>query len=68
MGPNGPTIKIFVNNFLKTKLDNFLHKNPQVAELILKKYYNLKKKEKDIAGIKKLIKQKLKRLIYIIKN
>ena len=46
MGPNGPTIKIFVNNFLKTKLDNFLHKNPQVAELILKKYYNLKKKEK----------------------
>ena len=61
MGPNGPTIKIFVNNFLKTKLDNFLHKNPQVAELILKKILQSEKERKDIAGIKKLAKQKTKK-------
>ena len=61
MGPNGPTIKIFINNFLKTKLDNFLHKNPQVAELILKKILQSEKERKDIAGIKKLAKQKTKK-------
>ena len=61
MGPNGPTIKIFVNNFLKTKLNNFLHKNPQVAELILKKILQSEKERKDIAGIKKLAKQKTKK-------
>ena len=46
MGPDGcPTIKIFKNNFLKQNLIIFYIKS-QVVELILKKYYNLKKKEK----------------------
>jgi topoisomerase-4 subunit B len=34
MGPNGPTVRIFIIDFLKSKLDNFLHKNPEVAEAI----------------------------------
>ncbi len=61
MGPNGPTIKVFVNDCLKRKFDNYLHKNPQEAELILKKILQSEKERKDIAGIKKLAKQKTKK-------
>ena len=61
MGPNGPTIKVFINSFLKNKLDNFLHRNPEISELILKKIIQSEKERKDIAGIKKLAKQKTKK-------
>ena len=61
MGPNGPTIKVFINDFLKRKFDNYLHKNPDIAELILKKILQSEKERKDIAGIKKLAKQKTKK-------
>jgi len=61
MGPNGPTIKVFINSFLKKKFDNFLHKNPDVADLILNKIIQSEKERKDIAGIKKLAKQKTKK-------
>ena len=61
MGPNGPTIKVFINSFLKKKFDNFLHKNSGVADLILNKIIQSEKERKDIAGIKKLAKQKTKK-------
>ena len=61
MGPNGPTIKVFINSFLKKNFDNFLHKNPDVADLILNKIIQSEKERKDIAGIKKLAKQKTKK-------
>ena len=61
MGPNGPTIKVFINSFLKNKFDNFLHRNPDVANLILNKILQSEKERKDIAGIKKLAKQKTKK-------
>ncbi len=61
MGPNDPTIKVFINGFLKKKFDNFLHKNPDVADLILNKIIQSEKERKDIAGIKKLAKQKTKK-------
>jgi len=61
MGPKGPTIKVFINDCLKRKFDNFLHKNPEIAELILKKILQSEKERKDIAGIKKLAKQKTKK-------
>ena len=61
MGPKGPTIKVFINDFLKRKFDNYLHKNPDIAELILKKILQSEKERKDIAGIKKLAKQKTKK-------
>ena len=61
MGPKGPTIKVFINDFLKRRFDNYLHKNPEVAELILKKILKSEKERKDIAGIKKLAKQKTKK-------
>ena len=37
IGPNGPSVRTFIIDFLKNKLDNFLHKNPEVAEAILRK-------------------------------
>jgi topoisomerase IV subunit B len=37
IGPNAPSVRTFVNDFIKTKLDNFLHKNPEVADLLLRK-------------------------------
>ena len=61
MGPKGPTIKVFINDFLKRRFDNYLHKNPEVAELILRKILQSEKERKDIAGIKKLAKQKTKK-------
>ena len=39
MGPGGVSVRTFVNDFIKTKLDNFLHKNPEVADALLKKFY-----------------------------
>ena len=61
MGPNGPTIKVYINDFFKTEFDNYLHKNSEIAELLLKKILLSEKERKDIAGIKKLAKQKTKK-------
>jgi len=61
MGPNGPTIKVYINDFLKTDFDNFLHKNPEESSMILNKIMQSEKERKDIAGIKKLAKKKTKK-------
>ena len=61
MGPNGPTIKIFVNNFLKTKLDNFLHKNQEVSEAIQRKILQAEKERKELSGIRKRAKERAKK-------
>jgi topoisomerase-4 subunit B len=54
IGPEGPTVRTFINNFLKTKLDNFLHRNPEVAEAIKKRIMQSERERKEIAVIKKL--------------
>ncbi|MAZ30495.1 MAG: DNA topoisomerase IV [Flavobacteriales bacterium] len=61
MGPNLPTVRSFVNDFLKSKLDNFLHKNPKVAEAIRKKIILSERERKDLAGIKKLSRERAKK-------
>ena len=61
MSSNGPTIKVYINDFLKTEFDNFLHKNPDEASMILNKILQSEKERKDIAGIKKIAKQKTKK-------
>jgi len=61
MAPDGPTIKVFINDFLKTEFDNFLHKNPETAKYIFNKIIQSEKERKDIAGIKKIAKQKTKK-------
>ena len=61
IGPEGPTVRTFINNFLKTKLDNFLHRNPEVAEAIKKRIMQSERERKEIAGIKKLANQRAKK-------
>ncbi len=61
MGPGLPTIRTFINDFVKTEFDNYLHKNPKVAELLQKKILQAEKERKDLAGIKKLAKERAKK-------
>lgn len=59
--PGGLTIRTFIIDFLKTELDNYLHKNPQIAEAIQKKILQSERERKDMAGIKKLAKDRAKK-------
>ncbi len=61
MGPECPTVKTFINDFLKTELDNYLHKNPKVADAILKRILQSERERKEIAGIKKLARNRAKK-------
>ena len=61
MGPIGPTIRIFTNDFIKKHLDDFLHKNPNTAEKLKKRILQSEKERKDMAGIKKLANQRAKK-------
>lgn len=61
VGPDGPTIRTFINDFLKKELDNYLHQNPQSAEALQKKIVQSEKERKDIAGIKKLANERAKK-------
>lgn len=60
VGPDGPTMRTFVNDFLKKYLDNFLHRNPEVAEALQRKILQSERERKDLAGIKKLAKKRAK--------
>lgn len=60
VGPDGPSMRAFVMDFLKKYLDNFLHKNPEVAEAIQKKILQSERERKDLAGIKKLARKRAK--------
>jgi len=57
---DGLTVRIFINDFVKNKLDNFLHKNIDIANLLLKRILQSEKERKDLAGIKKIANQRAK--------
>ena len=59
--PGGKSIRAFVNDFLKDKLDNYLHRNPDVAETIEKKIKQSERERKDLAGIRKLARDRSKK-------
>ena len=61
MGPEGPTIRTFVVNFVKEKLDNFLHKNQETAKALEKRIRQSERERKEIAGIQKLANQRAKK-------
>jgi len=61
MGGGLPTIRTFINDFVKKKLDNFLHKNSETADLILKKIQQAEKERKELSGIKKLSRERAKK-------
>ncbi|MBX9852651.1 MAG: type IIA DNA topoisomerase subunit B [Cytophagaceae bacterium] len=60
-GPEGPAIRTWVNDFVKKELDNYLHKNPTVADSMLKRIMQSEKERKEIAGIKKLANERAKK-------
>ena len=61
MGPDGPSVRNFIIDFLKKNLDNFLHKNPETAQIILQRIHEAEKERKAISGIKKLARERAKK-------
>ena len=59
--PNGPTVKNYISDILKRRLDNYLHMNPDTAEALLRKILQSEKERKDMASIKKLAKERVKK-------
>ena len=59
--PNGITIQTFVHDFLKKNLDNYLHKNPETAEILQKKIQQAEHERKAMAGVKKLARERAKK-------
>ncbi len=61
IGPNGPTLKTFMFDFLKRELDNFLHRNPETAQALQARIIQSERERKDLAGIKKLARARAKK-------
>jgi topoisomerase-4 subunit B len=61
IGPNGPTVRNFVSEFIKRNLDDYLHKHSETAAALLKKIQQSERERKDMAGIKKLANQRAKK-------
>ncbi|MDU8886913.1 DNA topoisomerase IV subunit B [Yeosuana sp. MJ-SS3] len=61
MGGGLPTVRTYVNDFLKTQLDNYLHKNPDTAEKIQRKILQAERERKELSGIRKLAKERAKK-------
>lgn len=62
MGPDGPTVSKFINDFLKKELDNFLHINSETADIMLRKITESEKERKAMAGITKLARERSKKV------
>ncbi len=61
VAPEGPTMRSFVNDFVRQSLDDFLHRDNQTADAILKKIIQSERERKEIAGIKKLANERAKK-------
>ena len=61
MGGKLPTVRTFINDFMKTNLDNFLHKNSETAEKIQRKILQAERERKELSGIRKLAKDRAKK-------
>ena len=61
MGPKGPTVRTFLNNFIKQALDNYLHRNPETAEVLLKKIQESERNRKELKGIQKLARERARK-------
>ncbi len=61
MSPEGTSIRQYIFDFLKQELDNFLHKNPNIVEILQKKIQSSERERKAIAGVKKLARERAKK-------
>ena len=62
LGPEGPAIRTFVLDFLKKELDNYLHRHADVSEALLQKIIQSEKERKDLSGIRKLARERAKKV------
>jgi topoisomerase-4 subunit B len=62
MWKDGPTIYKFINDFVKREVDNYLHKDPETAEIMLKKIMESERERKAIAGVTKLTRERAKKV------
>ena len=58
IAPDGESLRTFIGNFLKINLDNYLHKNPQVADTIQKRIQSAERERKDLKGIQKIARER----------
>ncbi|MBN2611668.1 MAG: type IIA DNA topoisomerase subunit B [Bacteroidales bacterium] len=61
MGPEGPSVRNFILDFIKKHLDNYLHKQPETADILLKKIIESEKERKAISGIQKMARERAKK-------
>ena len=61
MGGDLPTVRTFINDFVKTNLDNYLHKNPETAEQIQRKILQAERERKELSGVRKLARERAKK-------
>lgn len=61
MTPGGVTVNKYVGDFIKLEVDNFLHKNADVAEVMQQKIQESEKERKAIAGVTKLARERAKK-------
>jgi topoisomerase-4 subunit B len=62
MGPSGPSVRNFIGEFIKKQLNDFLHKNPETAKILLRKIQDSEKERKAISSIQKLAKERTKKV------
>jgi topoisomerase-4 subunit B len=62
IGPEGPTVAKFVGDFIKRELDNYLHREPETSETLLKKIQESERERKAMAGVTKLAREKAKKV------
>jgi topoisomerase-4 subunit B len=61
MGGELPTVRTYINDFVKRNLDNYLHKNTETADLLQRKIQQAEKERKELSGIRKLAKDRAKK-------
>ena len=61
MSPNGPGVRQYIGDFVKNALDNYLHRNSEIAQILLQKILDAEKERKAISGIKKLARERAKK-------
>lgn len=61
MAPDGVTIRTFLGNFMKEALDNYLHRHPETADVMLKKILESERNRKELSGIQKLARERAKK-------
>ena len=61
MGGGLPTVRTFIHDFVKRRLDNYLHRNPETAENIQKKITQAEKERKELSGIRKIARERAKK-------